>query len=84
MNPLLDATHDPALRSWVESANAPDTDFPVQNLPLGRFRRRPEADAAEEPLRFGVAIGNQVLDLRLAAELSPWPDGVHELLAPLA
>ena len=36
--PELDATHDPALRSWVGSANAADADFPVQNLPLGRFR----------------------------------------------
>jgi fumarylacetoacetase len=80
MNRLTDATHDPALRSWVESANEPDSDFPVQNLPLGRFRRA----GADEPLRCGVAIGDQVLDLQLALQLSPWPDGVPELLAPLA
>ena len=80
MNRLIDATHDPALRSWVESANAPDSDFPVQNLPLGRFRLA----GADEPLRCGVAIGDQVLDLKLALQLSPWPDGVPELLAPLA
>ena len=36
MSPV-DGTHDAGLRSWVESANAPDTDFPVQNLPLGAF-----------------------------------------------
>ena len=47
MNRLIDATHDPALRSWVESANAPDSDFPVQNLPLGRFRLA----GADEPQR---------------------------------
>jgi len=35
----LDTTHDPARRSWVDSANAPETDFPIQNLPFGRFRR---------------------------------------------
>jgi fumarylacetoacetase len=80
VNRLIDATHDPALRSWVESANAPDSDFPVQNLPLGRFRLA----GADEPLRCGVAIGDQVLDLQLALQLSPWPDGVPELLAPLA
>jgi fumarylacetoacetase len=34
MTPLLDATHHPALRSWVDSANADDTDFSVQNLSL--------------------------------------------------
>ena len=36
----LNETHDPALRSWVESANAADTEFPIQNLPLAVFRRR--------------------------------------------
>ena len=55
----LDATHDPGLESWVASANRPGTDFPIQNLPFGVFRRR---GAGEEP-RGGVAIGDQVLDL---------------------
>ena len=77
---LTDATHDPALRSWVSSANTPGTDFPVQNLPLGRFRRA----KSDEPWRVGVAIGDEVLDLRLAAQQCPWGDGVHELLQPLA
>ncbi|CAD5375186.1 Fumarylacetoacetase [Rubrivivax sp. A210] len=76
----LDATHDPALQSWVESANAPGADFTIQNLPYGRFRRV----GTEEPLRMGVAIGDQVLDLRLARELSPWGEGIDALLAPLA
>jgi hypothetical protein len=35
---LTDATHDLALTSWVDSANRADTDFPIQNLPYGRFR----------------------------------------------
>src|SRR5512139_880296 len=77
---LLDATHDPALRSWVESANAADTDFPVQNLPLGVFRRR----NTDEPPRGGVAIGDQVLDLRMAKAQCPWGEGVDALLDPLA
>ena len=55
----LDATHDPALRSWVESANQPDCDFPIQNLPFGIFKRK---GATESP-RGGVAIGDQILDL---------------------
>ena len=62
--PLLDETHDPALQSWVESANAAGTDFPIQNLPLGVFRRA----GSSEPLRAGVAIGDQVLDLSMAAD----------------
>ena len=80
MNPGLDVTHDPAARSWVESANAPECDFPVQNLPLGRFRRA----GADESLRAGVAIGDQVLDLKLALELAPWDDELRPLLEPLA
>ena len=62
--PLLDDTHDPALQSWVESANTAGTDFPIQNLPLGVFRRA----GSSEPLRAGVAIGDQVLDLSMAAD----------------
>ncbi|NTV10035.1 MAG: fumarylacetoacetase, partial [Zoogloea sp.] len=58
MNPTLDETHDPTLVCWVESANDPATDFPLQNLPLGRFRRAGEAD-----WRIGAAIGDQVVDL---------------------
>jgi len=78
--PLLDETHDPSVKSWVESANAPEGDFPIQNLPLGRFRPA----GTDEPLRAGVAIGDQVLDLKLALQLSPWADDVPPLLAPLA
>ena len=80
MTTLLDATHDPALRSWVPSANEAGCDFPVQNLPLGRFRRL----KSDEPWRAGVAIGDQVLDLKIAAEQCPWGEGVADLLEPLA
>jgi fumarylacetoacetase len=50
---------DPDLRSWVESANEPRGDFPIQNLPFGVFRRR----GSDEPPRIGVAIGDRVLDV---------------------
>jgi fumarylacetoacetase len=53
--------NDPALQSWVASANDPACDFPVQNLPYGRFRRAGDPDWC-----IGVAIGEQVLDLRRA------------------
>lgn len=53
----IDATHDPALRSWVESANRAGHDFPVQNLPLGIF-----APAGGGP-RGGIAIGDAIVDL---------------------
>lgn len=51
--------NDPSLESWVASAQDPATDFPIQNLPFGVFRR---AGTGEMP-RVGVAIGDQVLDL---------------------
>ncbi|WP_119157173.1 fumarylacetoacetase [Caldimonas tepidiphila] len=76
----LDHTHDPALCSWVASANTADTDFPIQNLPFGAFRRQ----GSGEPLRVGVAIGDQILDLKLAAQASDWSSEVSALLAPLA
>lgn len=55
---MIDETHDPAKRSWVPSANLPDCDFPIQNLPLGVFR----TSTIARP-RLGVAIGDSVLDL---------------------
>ncbi len=64
MTGRLNETHDPQLRSWVESAQAPDGDFPIQNLPFGVFRRRGNT----ERLRGGVAIGDQVLDLPAACD----------------
>ena len=75
----LNQTHDPALRSWVASANEPTTDFPIQNLPFGRFRRT----GSGQPWRIGVAIGDQILDLKLAMELGTWHADVIKLLEPL-
>ena len=60
MSLVLDETHDPALTSWVESANG-HPDFPIQNLPLGVF------SAPHGGPRGGVAIGGMILDLSLAA-----------------
>ena len=59
----LNETHDPKRRSFVESANAPDCDFPIQNLPFGLFRPA----QGQEP-RVGVAIGDQIVDVARAAE----------------
>lgn len=58
----IDETHDPRRRSWVASANKSDTDFPIQNLPLGLFRPA----AASKP-RAGIAIGDMILDLQATA-----------------
>ena len=67
---------DPTLRSWVESANDPQTDFPIQNLPYGVFK----PDGAGKP-RIGVAIGDRILDLRACFEaglLESLPAGTAE------
>ena len=57
----MDPTHDPALTSWVESAQG-HPDFPIQNLPFGVFHVRDDKDDPA-PARVGVAIGDHVLDL---------------------
>lgn len=69
---MIDQTHDPSLRSWVESANQPDTDFPIQNLPFATFRRPDEANPA-----LGVAIGHQVLDVTEAFDI----DSIETLMS---
>ena len=68
------ATLNPSLRSWVTTANLSGSDFPIQNLPFGRFRT-----ISTEPWRIGVAIGDMVLDLK-AAELINHSD-MNQLLA---
>src|SRR3954466_12421954 len=56
----INETHDPNLRSWVESANAPNTDFPIQNLPFCIL----DDESKEHPdVRIGVVIGDSILDL---------------------
>lgn len=62
MTYAINTTHDPKLRSWVSSANEAGCDFPIQNLPFGRFR----PDGSSEGFRIGIAIGDQVLDLKAA------------------
>jgi fumarylacetoacetase len=59
MSTGINETHEPNLRSWVESANVPGADYPVQNLPFGVFRRAGTGD----PPAVGVAIGDQILDI---------------------
>ena len=80
-NDAINATHDPKLRSWVESANVAGADFPIQNLPFGRFRLAGSNDA----FRIGVAIGDQVLDLKAAGLVrSEDSDDMNTLMAASA
>ncbi|QYK48749.1 MAG: fumarylacetoacetase [Phycisphaeraceae bacterium] len=74
----IDETHDPNLRSWVESANDPKTDFPIQNLPFCAFT----SDDLEGTWSFGLRIGESILDLEevhrrgLTKALKSW-NGSH-------
>lgn len=56
---IVNDTHDPQIKSWVDSANRPDTDFPLQNLPFGMYRR----SGSEDIPRVCVAIGDYALDI---------------------
>ncbi len=58
----INETHDPSLKSWVESANDPNTDFPIQNLPFCMFWRSRDSESP----RLGMAIGDQIFDLYAA------------------
>ncbi len=73
--PAVDGTHHAALESWVESANASDTDFPVQNLALGVFRRRGSTSLPA----IGAAIGDKIFDLRACFDM-----GLLDVLPPAA
>ena len=73
----IDHTHDPALTSWVASANG-HPDFPIQNLPLGLFS--PLAGAP----RAGVPIGDKILDLRAVAEAGLLDDEAQDAVGHAA
>jgi fumarylacetoacetase len=67
-----DESNDPALKSWVETAQG--SDFPIQNLPLGIF------SVGERRRHAGVAIGDYVLDLNAIADLldEDWRDDLSQ------
>ena len=69
----VDETHDPQRSSWVPGAAGHMT-FPIQNLPLGIFSPPGQAP------RAGTAIGEQIFDLRGAAELGLLPQPAADTL----
>ncbi|SIT37796.1 Fumarylacetoacetase [Paraburkholderia piptadeniae] len=69
MSEAIDHTHNPRARSWVQSANSPNTEFPIQNLPLGVFEHGQSPKG-----RIGVAIGDQVLDIAAALDKGLLPE----------
>jgi fumarylacetoacetase len=69
---------DQKLESWVTSANAPTTDFPIQNLPFGAFQVR-----GTQRRGVGIAIGDKILSLRDAGELGVLKGWRHRELPTL-
>ena len=64
---------DASQRSWIDSANDPSSDFPLDNLPYGAFKRGGAS-------HLGVAIGDRVLDLHACAVsglLHELPDNIQ-------
>ncbi|MCF6232932.1 MAG: fumarylacetoacetase [Rhodobacteraceae bacterium] len=51
------------MKSWVASANSPETPFPLNNLPYGVF-----STPGTDP-RCGVAIGDMILDCQMAEDI---------------
>lgn len=66
----INETHDENLKSWIESANDPSTDFPIQNLPFCVFKRT----ETRERIRNGVVIGDQIFDLGLGYQTKLFED----------
>ena len=72
----LNETHELDLVSWLESANSSTTDFPIQNLPIAEFRVK----GSEQDFRGGIAIGDQIVDLKALAEKQVFSGLVQECL----
>jgi fumarylacetoacetase len=80
MNMQLNETHDPSLTSWVDSANTPGADFPIQNLPFCVFRPRGSSQA----FRGGVAIGDRIVDMAALGDALSHADADARTAAALA
>ena len=72
---MLNATHEPGRRSWLDSANSADCNFPLQNLPHGVF------SLPGQPRRGGVAIGDRILDMAGALEAGLFAGDLYEVAA---
>lgn len=72
----LNETHDQTLTSWVQSANEVGSEFPIQNLPFAVFKEKNDTSI----FRGGVAIGDQIVDLRALAETTLFDGDVRKAL----
>lgn len=73
-------THDPTMQSWVESANSPESDYPIQNLPLCVFASQQQGETYGN---LGVRIGDHLLDLALLNEAGFFEEESEDLARTL-
>ncbi len=62
----INETHDQNLKSWVESANDPNTDFPIQNLPFCNFSFQKDDSIWNVT---GIIIGDYIFNIGNAVSL---------------
>ncbi|HMS42911.1 MAG TPA: fumarylacetoacetase [Pyrinomonadaceae bacterium] len=72
----INETHDINLKSWIESANAPDTDFPIQNLPFCSFRTKSMEQIIDKINQ--IAYGKDGEELMKSLGISDAEDQVSE------
>ncbi|MER3431319.1 MAG: fumarylacetoacetase [Blastocatellia bacterium] len=72
----IDETHNPELRSWLDSANDSGTDFPIQNLPFCAIWTEDE----DEPAHLSIAIGDKIFDLVAASRRGLLEGKIADLL----
>jgi fumarylacetoacetase len=73
----MNITHDPSIQSWVESANSDFTDFPLQNLPFGVFRRKGSSGKGT----VGIALGDSIISLSGVERALPF-EGTARVAVP--
>jgi fumarylacetoacetase len=67
MPAAINETHDPKLESWIESANDPSTDFPLQNLPLATRAAEHEGEVWQSIV---TRVGDMFVNLNHIAALA--------------
>ena len=55
----INDTYNPDLQSWIESANDPESDFPIQNLPWCIYLDT--SPTGGSPAGIGVRIGDMIV-----------------------
>jgi len=66
---VLDRSHDPRRRSWIESANG-HRDFPIQNLPYGVVQNAQRRGPVDSPILNDLLRTDRAVRRELRLQLS--------------